>query len=98
MSPDAIFNTLPQKLDNFFPGYGNEKYRGLLSTKFKFTTYPSVKIKTDRVNEITSWCQESFGDDWIWTMLFDCYKFWFKEEKQLTWFVLHYSDIVYEPV
>lgn len=80
-----IFDSLTRKAKNFFPGYDPE-LPGLISM-FDSSNYPRIEFDPEKdTATIRIWCQDNFGDNWIWSHE----TFFFKNQEDATLFALRW--------
>lgn len=83
---EKIFSSLHTKILNFISGT-NHRYTGSFeATEYIKKNFPSVSIPVLNT-EISLWCEENFGNDWIWNWS----TIYFKHEKDKILFLLRWS-------
>ena len=85
---DLVYSTLTVKLMNFI--HGKHRYVGSWeATTFIKKTFPSYQYRYGAATfpEIMLWCEEHFGNDWIWNFE----TIYFKHEKDYLLTVLRWS-------
>lgn len=84
---DLVYLTLKDKLMNFIQGqhrYVGEEF----ATTFIKKTFPSWQYNgSASFQDIMMWCEEHFGNDWIWNFE----TIYFKYEKDKLFFLLRWS-------
>ena len=84
---DLIYSTLDSKLLNFIRG--RCRYVGAWEAKqYIKKEFPSWQYNgAAPFEELLDWCEQHFGDDWIWNFE----TIYFKHEKDLVFFKLRWS-------
>lgn len=86
---DLVYSTLTVKLFNFI--HGKHRYVGSWeATTFIKKTFPSYQHRyngTATFQDIMLWCEENFGNDWIWNFE----TIYFKHEKDKLLFLLRWA-------
>ena len=82
-----LFNTLDSKLLNFIRGRcrytGAEDAKQYIKKEFPSWQYNGVAP----FEELLVWCEQHFGDDWIWNFEI----IYFKHQRDLAFFLLRWS-------
>lgn len=86
---DKVYSTLKDKLMNFI--HGNCRYTGSWqATEYIKTNFPSWYYDDSNATpfeEVMLWCEEAFGNDWIWNW----HTIYFKHEQDKTLFMLRWA-------
>ena len=82
-----LFDTLDSKLLNFIRGrcryVGSEEAKQYIKKEFPSWQYNGAAP----FEELLDWCEQHFGDDWIW----EWETIYFKHEKDLVFFKLRWA-------
>lgn len=83
---DLLFSTLPDKLLNFAHGRQRftSQWEAIMLIK---ATFPKVSYTgSEPFNDICAWCEQQFGNDWLWNWT----TIYFKHERDRTLFLLRW--------
>ena len=84
LSIDKVWYTIPDKMENFT----GERIDEADARQYIRTNFPSWQFNgVDVFNNMIIWCEETFGNDFIW----DWDTFYFKEEKHKVFFLLRWT-------
>lgn len=84
---NLIFLTLENKLMNFIRG--RQRYTDSMSAaRYVKNNFPSCQYNgAAPFGEVVVWCEQQFGDDWIWNFE----TIYFKHERDRTAFLLRWQ-------
>lgn len=80
-----IYVTLRDKIYNLTDGDYSDPTHTAISC-IRNVCYQYQYTGTAQKNELIFWCEENFGNDWIWNWNF----FYFKHERDLLYFLLRW--------
>lgn len=80
-----IYATLSDKIYNLTDGDYRDPTHTAISC-IRNVSYQYQYTGTVQKNELIFWCEENFGNDWIWNWNF----FYFKHERDLLYFLLRW--------
>ena len=89
---EVIYSTLSEKINIFVPCdlQGNLHVGNLHSANYIRKNYPSYtigKCEVTHLEEVLFWCEENFGNNWIWNWT----TIYFKYEQDKSFFMLRWS-------
>lgn len=86
---DKVYSTLQDKLMNFIQGH--HRYIGVFQAidyiKKNFPSWYYDDSNVTPFEEVLLWCEERFGNDWVWSWN----TIYFKREQDRTLFLLRWS-------
>ena len=89
---DKVFNSIPVKVRNFFPDYNGGPS---ILNRFVDSEYPRIHTNkwgaSVQRDEIISFCEDNFGNEWIWVATFQGITFWFLKEEYATLFKIRFG-------
>ncbi len=75
-----IFETLSTKMQNFVPGVKPPFHESIISKDYRPITL-TVGIASSLHEEIRYWCEDQFGNNWIWA--FERFYFRYRSDEML---------------
>jgi len=67
-----------------------------LQNKFPGIRFDINQVSDDEFNNMAKWCNEKFGDNWIWSQLFDYFDFFFVNEEDCLLFTLTFGGMTFK--
>jgi hypothetical protein len=86
---DRIFNTLPAKIQACVPGR-----KQLRTEEVQKAGYTTIQIPDeDKLSSLRKriWCEENFGNDWMWTTTMTTILYFFKNSQDALLFKLKWQ-------
>lgn len=78
-------------MSNFYPDYAGTGDIWTADLMRDFTCVKlSVLLSSEYLIEIRTWCEERFGDDWVWSIN----RYFFKDPQHALLFRLKWSDMI----